>query len=79
MSWVKGYDALLEPMDRVSALFFEKVLGPGVPTREYRYRNALFHLLTSQTSCYRYWGQGIWVDYAQEICRRTTEILTHDF
>jgi hypothetical protein len=79
VSWIKGYDALLGPMERVSALFFEKVLGPGVPTHEYRYRNALFHLLASQTSCYRYWGQGTWVDYGREICRRATNILTHDF
>jgi hypothetical protein len=35
--------------------------------------------LCSQTSCYRYWGQGLWTDYGREICRRTTEILKHDF
>jgi hypothetical protein len=79
ISWVRGYDALLGPMDRVSALFFEKVLKPGVRSDEPRYRNALFHLLVSQTSCYRYWGQGIWVDYGREICRRATDILTHNF
>jgi hypothetical protein len=79
ISWVKGYDALLGPMERVSHLFYEKVLKPGLPTSEHRYRNALFHLLVSQTSCYRYWGQGIWVDYGREICRRATEILNHDF
>jgi hypothetical protein len=78
ISWVRGYDALLGPMDRVSALFFEKVLVPRIPTGEYRYRNALFHLLTAQTSCYRYWGQGVWVDYGREICRRATEILSQD-
>ena len=37
-----------------------------------------FHLLCSQTSCYRYWGQGIWTDYGREICRRLEAILTHD-
>jgi Glycosyl hydrolase family 57 len=79
ISWVRGYDALLGPMERLSSLFYEKVLKPGVPSSEHRYRNALFHLLASQTSCYRYWGQGIWVDYGREICRRGTEILTHDF
>ena len=41
----------------------------------YRYRNALFHLLASQTTCYRYWGQGVWVDYGREIYRRATEIF----
>jgi hypothetical protein len=79
ISWVRGYDALLGPMERASSLFYEKVLRPGVPTGEHRYRNALFHLLASQTSCYRYWGQGLWVDYGRERCRRATEILNHDF
>jgi hypothetical protein len=79
ISWVRGYDALLRPMEKASSLFYEKVLRPGVPTHEERYRKALFHLLISQTSCYRYWGQGLWVDYGLEICRRASEILTHDF
>ena len=38
-----------------------------------------FHLLTAETSCFRYWGQGAWTDYGQEICRRGSEILAHDF
>jgi len=79
ISWVRGYDDVLGPMDRVSSLFFEKVLRPGIPSRDPRYRNALFHLLVTQTSCYRYWGQGIWTDYARELCRRAEEILRHDF
>jgi hypothetical protein len=79
ISWVRGYDSLLGPMDRVSALFYEKVLNAGMPAGEHRYRNALFHLLTSQTSCFRYWGQGVWVDYGREICRRGQEIIEHDF
>ncbi len=79
ISWVRGYDALVGPMERASSLFHEKVLKPGLPTCERRYRNALFHLLVSQTSCYRYWGQGTWVDYGREICRRATDILTRDF
>jgi hypothetical protein len=79
VSWVRGYENLLGPMERLSSLFFEKVINPGVSPLEPRYRNALFHLLVSQTSCYRYWGQGLFVDYGREICRRGTEILTHDF
>jgi len=35
--------------------------------------------LASQTSCYRYWGQGLWTDYGREVCRRAREILTHDY
>jgi hypothetical protein len=78
ISWVKGYESLLGPMERTSSLFYEKVLKPGLPKNDPRFRNALFHLLCSQTSCYRYWGQGIWTDYGREICRRLEAILTHD-
>jgi hypothetical protein len=79
ISWVHGYDNVLGPMEKSSSHFFEKVLKPGVSSNDPRYRNALFHLLSSQTSCYRYWGQGVWTDYGREICRRTDAILTHDF
>ncbi len=78
ISWVRGYENLLGPMERASSLFHEKVLKPGVPANDPRFRNALFHLMCSQTSCYRYWGQGIWTDYGREICRRLEAILTHD-
>ena len=78
ISWVQGYESLLGPMEKCSSLFYEKLLKPGVPTSDGRFRNALFHLLCSQTSCYRYWGQGIWTDYGKEICRRLEAILTHD-
>jgi len=79
ISWVRGYDNVLGPMEKSSSLFYEKVLKPGVPTSDARYRNALFHLLCSQTSCYRYWGQGMWTDYGREICRRTEAIITNNF
>jgi hypothetical protein len=79
ISWVKGYENVLGPMEEASSAFYEKVLKPGVPSDDPHYRNALFHLMTAQTSCYRYWGQGLWTDYGREICRRTVEIVTHDF
>jgi hypothetical protein len=79
LSWVRGYENVLGPMEEISAMFYEKVLEAGAPASDPRYRNALFHLLCSQTSCYRYWGQGTWTDYGREICRRAKEILTHDF
>ncbi len=78
ISWVRGYDNVLGPMEKVSSLFYEKVLKRGIPAADPRFRNALFHLLCSQTSCYRYWGQGQWTDYGREICRRAEAILTHD-
>ena len=66
-------------MEKVSALFYDKVIRGGISSNEHRYRNALFHLMASQTSCYRYWGQGQWTDYGQEIVRRAEQILLHDF
>jgi hypothetical protein len=78
ISWVQGYDDVLGPMERVSSAFYEKVLKRKIPADDPRYRNALFHLLCSQTSCYRYWGQGQWTDYGKEICRRAEQILSHD-
>lgn len=78
VSWVRGYEDVLSPMQRASALFQQKALAPGVPTGDPRYRNALFHLLSAETSCYRYWGAGRWTDYGAEIARRAIDILTHD-
>ena len=77
LSWVKGYGHVLSAMEEVSALFEEKTRNAR--TSEHRYRNALFYLLITQTSCFRYWGSGVWTDYARELCRRATAILQHDF
>jgi Glycosyl hydrolase family 57 len=77
VSWVRGYADVMGPLMQASALFAEKTAG--VATSDPRYRNALFHLLTSQTSCYRYWGSGLWTDYARELIRRTNDILQSDF
>lgn len=79
ISWVRGYENMLGPMEQASALFSEKVLKRNVAPSEPRYRKALYHLLLTQTSCYRYWGEGTWADYGRELCRRTVEILNRDF
>jgi hypothetical protein len=79
LTWVRGYENVLGSMQQASALFHGKVTCRQQPSGERRYRNALLHLLASQTSCYRYWGQGQWTDYGREICRRTIDILTHDY
>ena len=78
ISWVRGYDSLMIPMERASAAFQERVLARHIPTTDAGYRNALFPLLTAETSCYRYWGQGEWTDYGSELARRTTEIIAND-
>lgn len=78
LSWIRGYENVLGPMESVSALFAQKVLGK-IPPQEHRYRNALYYLLLTQSSDFRYWGQGLWTEYARELCRRASEILRHDF
>jgi hypothetical protein len=83
ISWVKGYEDVLTPMSQLSALF-HKTVDPLVQadptfTRQTPYRNALLHNLLLQTSCFRYWGQGTWTDYAREIFRRGEAILWADF
>lgn len=79
LSWVQGYDNVLSKMEKTSSMFNEVILQNDIPTDSQAYRNALFNLLSSQTSCYRYWGQGQWTDYGKEICRRTRAILQNDF
>jgi hypothetical protein len=79
ISWVDNYENVLTPMNKLSAEFHQRLDGRPVDKNGHAYRNALFHLLTSQTSCYRYWGQGRWTDYAQEICQRGFGILANDF
>lgn len=74
MSWVQGYENVLEPMNQLSANFHEKYdpqvnQDPNV-TQRHDYREALLYNLLVQTSCFRYWGQGTWTDYARELYRR---------
>jgi hypothetical protein len=74
LSWVEGYANVLEPMTELSARFHQ-VFDPQVArdpavTRTPAYQQALLHLLLLETSCFRYWGQGTWTDYAREIHRR---------
>jgi hypothetical protein len=66
-------------MQAVSAKFAEKVLGPGVASSEARYRKALFALLITQTSCFRYWGDGAWTSYGMELCQRALDIFDEEF
>ena len=79
ISWVRGYEQVLAPMDEASSLFHERVLAKAVRTDDPRYRNALFHLLAAEESDYRYWGAGgIWADYGAELARRAIDIVTYD-
>lgn len=73
-SWVKGYESVLDPINRLSAEFHKRWDGKE-DAHDPRYQESLLYLLLSQTSCFRYWGQGVWTDYAREICRRGMEAL----
>ncbi len=80
-SWVEGYSNVLEPMENLSYRFHSAVdaVQQSDLKQQHRYRNALLHNLLLQTSCFRYWGQGAWTDYAREIYRRGLAILTSEF
>ncbi len=70
ISWVEGYESVLGPMQKASALFAQRILEPSIPTSDPRFKEALLNLMLSQTSCFRYWGEGQWTDYGKELCRR---------
>jgi hypothetical protein len=79
---VKGYENVLTPMNQLSALFHEKTepfLQEETFTQQTRYREALMNNLLLETSCFRYWGQGTWTDYAREIYRRGESQLQTNF
>jgi hypothetical protein len=69
-SWVRGYDNVMNPMLRLSAAYHQTFDEKSVDPNDANHPAALLYLLLSQTSCYRYWGQGRWTEYAEEICRR---------
>ena len=79
LSWVQGYANVLEPMQELSARFHQRfdaaVADDPQLTLTPAYQQALLHLLLLETSCFRYWGQGVWTDYAREIHRRGMQLL----
>ncbi|MEL6438150.1 MAG: glycosyl hydrolase family 57 [Cyanobacteria bacterium J06621_8] len=79
LSWVEGYENVLEPMNQLSAMFHQKydalVAEDQGVTQTKDYQEALLYLLLLETSCFRYWGQGLWTDYAREIFRRGSALL----
>ena len=83
-SWVDGYDNVIGPMERLSARFHRAVNHAPTSQRPHlslnaNYRQALLHNLVLQTSCFRYWGQGQWTDYAQTIYQRGCEFVERGF
>ena len=79
LSWVRGYDNVLEPMQQLSAcfhqIFDQRVTDQPSLSKTSAYRDALMYVLLLETSCFRYWGQGLWTEFAQEIHRRGQAVL----
>ena len=82
LSWVEGYANVLGPMNQLSAqfhaLFDQTVDRDSSITCTQAYQESLLHVLLLETSCFRYWGQGAWTDYAHEIHRRGNERLRQE-
>ena len=79
LSWVEGYDNVLEPMQQLSAQFHQRfdplvAQDPSI-TQTAPYQEALLHLLLLETSCFRYWGQGTWTEFARELHRRGETLM----
>ncbi|MEA5534490.1 glycosyl hydrolase family 57 [Crocosphaera sp. XPORK-15E] len=79
LSWVSGYENVLEPMNQLSADFHAKFdslvqQDPNI-TRTPEYQEALLYTLLVETSCFRYWGQGTWTDYARELYNRGEKLV----
>jgi len=79
LSWVKGYENVLQPMNQLSANFHQKYdpifAENNSITQQFDYQQALLYNLLLQTSCFRYWGQGTWTDYARIIYERGLAVL----
>ncbi|MEB3270485.1 MAG: glycosyl hydrolase family 57 [Synechococcus sp.] len=79
LSWVEGYANVLEPMQQLSERFHRHfdplVAADPTITGTAPYQEALLHVLLLETSCFRYWGQGTWTDYASTIHRRGLALL----
>jgi hypothetical protein len=80
LSWVQGYENVLEPMNQLSAMFHAKydhlVQQDASVTNRSDYQEALLYNLLVQTSCFRYWGQGIWTEYARTLFERGKALLS---
>ncbi|MEM1254156.1 MAG: glycosyl hydrolase family 57 [Cyanobacteria bacterium P01_H01_bin.21] len=83
-SWVDGYANIIGPMERLSSLFHQAINSVPINQQSHlalntNYRQALLHNLILQTSCFRYWGQGQWTDYANTVYQRGCEFVARGF
>jgi hypothetical protein len=79
LSWVHGYDNVLEPMNQLSSSFhqtYDPLMQQDASiTQRSDYQQALVYNLLLQTSCFRYWGQGLWTDFARDLYHRGKSLL----
>ena len=79
LCWEDGYKNVLELISKLSSSFHETfdhlVLVNPLITKTPIYKEALIYLLLLETSCFRYWGQGKWTDYARTIFEKGYEVL----
>lgn len=83
-SWVKGYASIIGSMEHLSARFHQAIKRVPVAQQAQlamntHYQHALLYNLVLQTSCFRYWGQGEWTDYAQAIYQRGCQLVDRGF
>ena len=83
LSWEDGYKNVLEPISKLSSLFHKTfdhlVIQNPTITKTHSYKEALLYLLLLETSCFRYWGQGKWTQYARTIFEKGEGVLkNHD-
>ena len=79
LSWEDGYKNVLESISKLSSSFHQTfdhlvIQDPSI-TKKQSYQEALLYLLLLETSCFRYWGQGRWTDYAKTIFDRGKKVL----
>jgi hypothetical protein len=61
----------MQPLQQLSTKFHQaRQQGSLGEPRAAAYHQALLYTLLLETSCFRYWGQGQWTDYAQTLYRR---------
>ena len=77
ISWVRGYDTVLLPMEKASSLFHERILARRVSSDQSRYRNALFHLLTggSRTALPRHQTLRALIDWSYDLLTAPEQAL----
>ena len=79
LSWEVGYKNVLELISKLSSYFHETFdhlvfQNPSI-TKTHSYQEALLYLLLLETSCFRYWGQGKWTEYAKTIFKKGEKVL----